>query len=118
MNNRLFLEEIRDRAKQQAKNNIKIWIKWVVSLMSIIVISAFKQTVSFENFEEMGNVTNTFLQGNSNGGFSSSINDIIPYYDYLIFAINNTEILGLISIVLSVLFLILSFLFLKIKIKK
>lgn len=128
MNNRLFLEEIRDRAKQQAKNNIKIWIKWgffllflflsVVSLMSIIVISAFKQTVSFENFEEMGNVTNTFLQSNSNGGFSSSINDIIPYYDYLIFAINNTEILGLISIVLSVLFLILSFLFLKIKIKK
>jgi hypothetical protein len=128
MNNRLFLEEIRDRAKQQAKNNIKIWIKWgffllflflsVVSLMSIVVISAFKQTVSFENFEEMGNVTNTFLQGNSNGSFSSSINDIIPYYDYLIFAINNTEILGLISIVLSVLFLILSFLFLKIKIKK
>ena len=128
MNNRLFLEEIRDRAKQQAKNNIKIWIKWcffllflflsVVSLMSIVVISAFKQTVSFENFEEMGNVTNTFLQGNSNGSLSSSINDIIPYYDYLIFAINNTEILGLISIVLSILFLILSFLFLKIKIKK
>lgn len=128
MNNRLFLEEIRDRARQQAKNNIKIWIKWgffllflflsVVSLMSIVVISAFKQTVSFENFEEMGNVTNTFLQGNSNGSLSSSINDIIPYYDYLIFAINNTEILGLISIVLSILFLILSFLFLKIKIKK
>ena len=128
MNNRLFLEEIRDSARQQAKNNIKIWIKWgffllflflsVVSLMSIVVISAFKQTVSFENFEEMGNVTNTFLQGNSNGSLSSSINDIIPYYDYLIFAINNTEILGLISIVLSILFLILSFLFLKIKIKK
>lgn len=128
MNNRLFLEEIRDRAKNQAKNNIKIWVKWgffllflflsIVSFMSIVVISAFKQTVSLENFEEMENVTNTFFQRSTNGNFNSSIKDIIPYYDYLTFAINNTEILGLISIVLSVLFLILSFLFLKIKIKK
>ena len=56
MNNRLFFEEIKDRAKNQAKNNVKLWVKWgffllflflsIVSFMSVIVISAFKQTVS------------------------------------------------------------------------
>lgn len=128
MNNKLFLEEVKYKAKQEAKNNIRKWVKWgffvfflflsIASFMSIIAISAFRQTVSLDNFDEMEKVGNAFLQNGQGENIGSSIKESIPYYDFLNFAIKNNEILGLIAIILSVLFLILSFLFLRIKTKK
>ena len=130
MNNRLFFEEIKDRTRNQAKNNIKLWAKWgffllflflsIASFMSVIVMSAFKQTVSIDAFYEAQDITKSFLeiQGSGNADIKDPMRNIIPYYDYFDFAINNTEILNLIAVVLSILFLILSFLFLRIKIKK
>ena len=130
MNNRLFFEEIKDRAKNQAKNNVKLWVKWgffllflflsIVSFMSVIVISAFKQTVSIEGINEAKDISKAFLDigGTGNSDIQDPMRNIIPYYDYFDFTINNTEMLSLIAVVLSILFLILSFLFLRIKIKK